>query len=305
MVASNIGIQLVPNTLASFGLEYPQAQIEKYNLYLRLGCDREQQTFVARQYTTYPFRLSRTFRLDQSNSSRAYLYIMNVSPGVLAGDKLYVSIQVEANARAYLTDQSATKVHSMPISGATAETTYNIKIGAEANLELVPEPLILYKEASYKQVTEVLLHSTSHLFLSEIIVPGRLARSEYYKFNYYLNRLRVFSIEGELIFGDTMRLDGKLSLFKDSFFFLKYPIMATAIAIIPNTDLNNLSKKLDTLVSTYSSKLFLGYSRLPNCEGLFIRVMGTDISSVKVCIQCVLSYIRQISNQPPLPEIPK
>ena len=304
MVASNSGTQLVASASAFFGLKHPQIQVEKYNLYLRLCCDRDQQTFVAHQYATYPFRLSRTFRLDKSNSSRAYLYLMNVSPGLLAGDRLHIGIQVEANARAYLTNQSATKVHSMPVLSSIARTIYAIKVGAKAILEIVPEPLILYKEASFEQFTEVSLHSTSQLFLSEIIVPGRLARAEYYKFNYYLSRLRVLSLEGELIFGDAMRLDGNLNTFKNSFFFLKFPVIANVVVVLPNTELSSLLKKLDVL-QEYSSKLILGYSHLPNCNGLLVRIMGTDISSVKICIGHALSYVRQISNQPPLPEIPK
>ena len=65
----------------------------------------------------YPLSVSPIFRLEENghatSADRAYLYRMNTSPGLLAGDRLGISLQLAAGAQLYLADQSALKVHTM------------------------------------------------------------------------------------------------------------------------------------------------------------------------------------------------
>lgn len=277
---------------------------QPFNFYLRLGCDRQAQTFVSQQYTAYPFRLSRTFRLDAENPDRAYLYLMNSSPGLFAGDQLHLGIQLDPTAQVYLTDQAATKVHTMPVPGSLAQVMYQIEVASGASLEFVPEPLILYADASLEQSIEVTLHPTGQLFLSEIVIPGRLARTEYYQFRHYFSRLRVLSPDRELIFADAMRLEGKANPFKDSLFFAPFPILATIAIVFPAIDRDQLSNQL-TSAATANSSVRVGVSPLPNCSGLWVRLMGKDVNDIKTYIRLALNRARQMNGQPALPEIPK
>jgi urease accessory protein len=100
------------------------------NLELRLKRDRIGQTIVSHQYAAYPLSVSPVFRLDGDfDSHRAYLYAMSTSPGLLAGDELNVSLQLAANSSLYLTNQAATKVHSMPIAGQKQQQIMTLKLG--------------------------------------------------------------------------------------------------------------------------------------------------------------------------------
>lgn len=279
-----------------------------FDFYARVGCASNGQTFVAQQYTAYPFRLSRTFRLDQGNNQRAYLYLMNSAPGIFGGDRLNLGLTLEPKSRLYLTDQAATKVHKMPVTDATvacAQLSWQITVRSGASLEFVPEPVILYGDAQLYQRTTITLEPTSHLFFSEIIVPGRLARSEYYQFREYQNRLQVVSPDGTLLFGDAMRLTGQSNPFKDSLFFAKYPLMANIFIVSANIDLTKLSHELTTNVRFQSSHLLTGVSPLPNCDGVLIKVMGNRIEHIQSHIGEVLSCVRLLRNEPNLPHIPK
>ena len=102
--------------------------LNKYqnNLELNLKCDRNNNTICTHQYTTHPYRLSPIFRLDNIDRQRAYLYAMNTSPGLLAGDKLKIFLELENNSSLYFTDQSATKVHQMPKIDSQATVDYQI-----------------------------------------------------------------------------------------------------------------------------------------------------------------------------------
>lgn len=269
-----------------------------------LSCDLGGQSIVTRQYVNYPFRLSQTFRLDAADLNRAYLYIMSVSPGLLAGDNLRVHLQLDANTSLYITDQAATKVHCMPV-GTLAKVFYEIVVGAEANLEFVPEPLILYADATLEQITQVRLHPTGRMFLSEIILPGRLARGEFYRFHSYFSRLQVTSLSGELLFTDAMRLAGKLNLFKEHQVFSSLPVLCNIFIVLPNIDLKLLIAKLEDLKATNCLEISAGSSLLPHGNGLFVRATATSTHTIKTYIRYALNCVRSVSNQPALPKIPK
>jgi urease accessory protein len=121
------------------------------------------RTTIAHQYTTYPLRLSRIFRWDKDNDNRAYLYIMNSSPVLLAGDRIKMNLDLGANTGLYLTEQPATKVHAMPQPETIASIDFQITIGEAATLELIPEPIIFYQDAALTQKTKIAMHLEGQL----------------------------------------------------------------------------------------------------------------------------------------------
>ena len=275
------------------------------NLELTLGCNQAGQTVCQHQYTTYPLRLSTPFYLEGQNSSRAYHYLINTSPGLLAGDELNLSLKLESNTNLYLTDQAATKVHPMPEINTKARINYRFIIDANANLELVPEPIILYADSVLEQNTTIELHPTATLFLAEIILPGRLAKNEYYDFNYYLNRLKITDLDDKLLFIDAMRLAGKQNQFRYDKLFVSAPIIGQAIAILPNVDLALLTTNLNSIKSAMIDNLEVATTTLPSNNGILIRALGTKTIAIKQYFTYALNCIRAITNQASLPRIPK
>jgi urease accessory protein len=273
-------------------------------LTVQIGLDQNHQSFVQRQYATYPFRLSRALRLDPTDAPRTYLYIMNSSPGLLAGDTFQISVRLSDRTALYLTDQSATKVHQMAVD-QRARVHYNVEIGSGASLEYVPEPIILYRNASLEQTMRATLAPTGSLFLSDIMVPGRLARGECFHFHQYVNRLKVYTPDRGLIFTDAMQLkgNGKHHL-TSSPLFASHPILASVILVMPDTDLHALDLDLEQFAET-QPMLTAASSPLPNCNGLFVRVMASNVPIAKAYINYALTRMRQLNGQPTLLEVPK
>lgn len=290
--------------------------VTDFDVYLRVQCDRHQQSFVSRQYATHPFRVSNVFRLDQeqvkqaqidqAQSDRAYVYLMNTSPGLMEGDRFRIGVQVDAQAHLYLTDQAATKVHRMPTPDRPATMDYILQVGAGGSLEFLPEPLILYHESTLNQRTQVILHPSARLCLSEIIVPGRLARQEYYHFNHYSSRLTVSSPDGRLILGDALRLEGQSHPFCHSPLFARQPILATLLLIYPDVEQAQLEAALEQVRANQpTATIEVSYSSLPNCNGFVIRATADCISRIKLCFDQALNAVRLLEGQSPLPEVPK
>lgn len=279
----------------------------KYQNHLELELQSSQscQTICNHQYTTYPLRLSPIFRLEGKNSNRAYLYLINTSPGLLAKDELNLSLQLSENTNLYLTDQAATKVHPMPEINSKASINYEIIVNKDSSLELLPEPVILYEDSVLEQNTTVKLDSTAKLFLTEIILPGRLAKEEYYDFRYYYNRLQITDLTGKLLFTDAMHLEGKNNLFKDNHLFTSMPIMGNAIAVLPDTDIDLLTSQLENIELTSCKNIEIATTILPGGNGIMIRSLAHKTLELKKYFVYVLNCIRLSTNQASLPPIPK
>lgn len=277
----------------------------KNHLELKLHNSESSQTICQHQYTTFPLRLSALFRLEGAGSNRAYVYLINTSPGLLAGDELNLSLQLAPQTNLYLTDQAATKVHPMPEKEAKATINYQILVDADASLELVPEPIILYRDSILEQKTIIRLHATARLFLSEIILPGRLAKKEYYDFNYYFNRLEVTDLNTKILFTDAMHLVGKQNKFKNNKLFTSLPIMANAIAVLPNTDLQSLIRQLENIALADCQNVEVATTILPSNNGILIRALSNKTIQIKKYFTYALNCIRTVTNQSSLPYIAK
>ena len=230
---------------------------------------------------------------------------MNSSPGLLTGDKLDISLHLAANTSLYLTDQAATKVHPLRDGNLIAQTNYQIELVENATLEFIPEPLILFTDAALKQKIDIKLHPTARLCLSEIIVPGRLARGEFYQFLHYSNRLQVTSLTGELWFTDAMFLEGKQNPFSNSNLFAPKKILASLIIILPNADLKLLSQNLEDLETANCSDTIVASSILPYDKGIVVRVLGDSTQMIKQYLNYAVNCVRYLSDRSSLPYIPK
>ena len=276
----------------------------KNNLELVLNCDRQQQTACQHLYSRYPLRLSTPFYLEGAGTKRAYYYLINTSPGLLAGDEIDISLQLKANSNLYFTDQAATKVHQMPQAEAKAVVNYQIKLEANSSLEFIPKPIILYRDAALSQKTVIRADPTANLFLSEIVLPGRLAKQEYYDFKYFANRLEIRDLSDKPLFIDATRLEGQQNQFQNTRLFTALPIMGTAIAMFPSLDIDLLVARLDNLELDRANSLETAITILPHQTGIYFRAMSDKTRAIEQYFRQTLNCIRSLTQQAPLPHIP-
>ncbi len=291
-------------------------QSPRVQLALKMGCNgeafqgnRTEKTVFQHRYMAYPLSVSPIFRLEENGtaaaSQRAYLYRMNTSPGLLAGDSIRIALQLEARSQLYLADQSATKVHSMPQKKTQATVDYAIEVESNAILEFLPEPLILFADAELIQTTDIMLHPTATLIWGEILLPGRLARGEVYEFRKYLSRMRIKSPTGNVWFAETMKLLGKENQFIASDLFISKPVLGTLVLVLPEAiatsqTLSTLSSEIDLLTGNRKS-VDLASTVLPGGSGLFIRAMSETTRELQACFKAALNCVRTLRGQAKLP----
>ncbi|EDX86374.1 urease accessory protein UreD [Synechococcus sp. PCC 7335] len=281
----------------------------RQQLELLLGCDSAGKTVVQNRYMAYPLSVSPLFRRESNGvelerEQRAYLYRMNTSPGLLAGDVLGMSVKLSTGSSLYLMDQAATKVHQMP-EGAIATVDYEIVVDDWATLEFLPEPLILFTDSTLKQTTRITLYPHAGLSWGEIILPGRLARGEYYRFRECFSRIKIESPNGILFFVEAMKLMGKDNCFSQSDLFVSNPVLGTLFLILPTDsataeNIAVLSRRIEAL-SLKEASVELAGSVLPGKRGIFVRAIASTTRDLQSCFRSAVNCVRELRQQYPLP----
>jgi len=323
----------------------------KPQLSLTLGCTPTGKTVLKQRYMSYPLSVSPIFRLDEQHvqstvdsdrttaaphtdkahhTGRAYLYRMNTSPGLLAGDRLNMALTLENNSSLLLADQAATKVHTMPTNGPTerrtARVNYSIEVGDRATLEFFPEPLILFTDAALQQTTNIRMHPSAGLSWGEIVLPGRLARGERYQFQTYWSRLQISASGVETVskqeqsekraspakertlFVENMKLLGKNNPFAQNDLFANTSVLGSLILVLPEAiatekNLSALAQQIDQLSrpNDLTNDLTLASSVLPSGNGLFVRAIAQTTRDLQAAFKAAANSVRQLRKHPPLP----
>lgn len=159
-------------------------------------------TRLRHQAGTAPLRCLRAFDLG---GGEAIAQVIHVGPGVMAGDRLALTLEAEPGAQAVVVAQSATKLHAM-LDGAHAEQHVHVRVGAGASLEWHPGLTIPFARSAFRQRVEVDLEPGARFVLVERWARGRVARGERHAYRWVESRLQV-RVAGRLAYADALVLD--------------------------------------------------------------------------------------------------
>jgi urease accessory protein UreH len=147
---------------------------------------RNGRTTLARSYAEPPFRIGRTFELDDA----AYVILVCTGAGIFAGDKLRQSVRVAGGARVVLVSQSALQVHpGAAASPALVHHEYIVEDDAE--LQCQWDPMIPFAGARIEQRFDLRIAESSRLYWSDAVMAGRVSRGEAWRFQSVAHELRV------------------------------------------------------------------------------------------------------------------
>ncbi|MBT2523154.1 urease accessory protein UreD [Arthrobacter sp. ISL-28] len=146
---------------------------------------RDQRSVAAHQYHQGALRVLRPHYLD--DSGQVCYVLVNPGGAYLGADLFVLDVEVGDGAKLLLTTQSATKVYRTP--GSFAEQRMRLRLGEGSQLELAPDQLIAYREASYRQNTHITVRPSSSLVMAEVVTPGWSPDGE--SFRYEKLRLRT------------------------------------------------------------------------------------------------------------------
>ncbi|WP_244935564.1 urease accessory protein UreD [Paenibacillus glycanilyticus] len=163
----------------------------------------EGATRLSDKYHTSPIKIAKSFPLQEQLA----VIVMDSSPGLLAGDRYEMEWQAHDFSHAYITTQSYMKVHPSPLDGGAVGSSIcqTFRLGPEAVIEHMPEPVMLFKDARLRSETNVYLESGAVWMQADILCPGRTLRQEKFQYGEFRNSLSVYC-KDELIFAQRQRI---------------------------------------------------------------------------------------------------
>jgi urease accessory protein len=154
---------------------------------LELSFERRRgRTVLAHAYAEPPWRVGRTFQIDDA----AYLILVCTGAGIFAGDTLRQSIRVGRGARVALTSQSALQAHPSA-APVPARIDHEYVVEDDAELQCQWDPLIPFAGARIDQRFDLRIAESSRLYWSDAVMAGRVSRGEAWRFRTLAHELRL------------------------------------------------------------------------------------------------------------------
>lgn len=244
-------------------------------------------TRLVHDYATVPFHLSGTLDYGPPADART-VFLQSPTGGVAQGDRHDVTVEVGPDAIAHVSTQSSTKVQSMTQNYAAADTT--LSVGRGGHLDYVPEPTILHANARYHQDLTLDLAPDATAVLSDVLVPGRLARGERFAFERYLARTQGTGPDG-LLFEETTDLAPAETDPTKPGVLGEFTVLGTTLVVAPDEDTTGLSDALHAAVADAEAEA--GATALPNDAGVLVRALGDRAETVSETLHAAWDRARR------------
>ncbi|OAH30342.1 urease accessory protein UreD [Corynebacterium stationis] len=248
------------------------------------------KSIATTQYHARALKVIRPHYLD--DSGQVYYTIVNPGGGYVGGDAYRIGISVAEGASALITDQSAAKVYRTPDDYVVQNIEFSLAAGAV--LEYVPDQLILYRDADFRQRTVVNMHPQASLFLSDIITPGWSPDGGkfLYKQAHLLNEVHM---DGEPVLLDNLRINPLASDFGEvqDFFMDGRTHVATAICFDPGIT-PELNDVLSHLITAHHSPDGSLIAAVTECDkpGFVLRALGNRTEELHALVLATANLVR-------------
>jgi urease accessory protein len=260
---------------------------------LRLRFERRgARTILADLERRAPFMAQRVLYPERSLPDLAWLFIITTSGCVLQGDRLALEVTLGPGARAHLTTQSATKIHTMDANYAAQ--TQHISLADGAYLEFMPDPLIPHRRARFLSDTRISLAETATLLYSEIIQPGRKHHHPDECFGATLLSLATTATRpsGRLLFAEKLLAEPERRPVRQTGVMGPFDALANVILLTPKDNADRVDARVDAAVDLEQGLAF-GACRLPNDAGLIFKVLAHETAQVKTKVREFWGIVRE------------
>lgn len=162
-------------------------------LYLEFE-NKDDTTILKDIYNSPPFLVMHTFKYGDFTKAM----IMSSSPGILEGDRQEERFYAKKNSKVLLSSQSYEKVYKMSEDSFASR---RVEIRGEEKSDFIFKllPMILYKDADFREEIKVDLEKDARLIFSNSFVAGRVGRGESFEFKSYKTNLDI-KLDEKLIY---------------------------------------------------------------------------------------------------------
>lgn len=255
---------------------------------LSLTIDRRGDRCIAvKQFHDGALRILRPHYLDESG--QVCYVIINPGGAYLGGDSYLIEVDVAQGADLLLTTQSATKIYRTP--NDRAEQHMHVRLAAHARLELLPDPLIAYREASYGQVTTVEMDPTASLVMAEVVTPGWSPDGRLFRYDEVRMRNEI-SIGGRLVVLDNLLIRPGVGSPVDSMCFMgEHTHLGSLLVVDARVD-TALVEELHAVLAPLDPEGQLGITSLEG-PGFALRALSRSTEPLNKILAAAVDLLRE------------
>lgn len=248
---------------------------------LQFARDGDGRSYLAEQRTPYPFHICRPFYLAGDPAGMASVYVQSCAGGLFEHDRLNLELDVTEQAAAHVTTSASTIVHGMTIGHAAQK----VRIVARANalIEYLPDPLILFPDARLQSQVDIHLADSACVILSDAFLlhdPSASARS----FAWFKANVSVFDETGIARVTDRTWANGEAVLAQRAGVTGSFSAQGSFYVLGRNKDfvsgLDALRAQISGLEGCYA-----GASLLADGAGVIVRCLAHDGVALRSCLQ--------------------
>lgn len=261
--------------------------------YLRLGFERrDQRTILANLESRAPCLAQRALHCDEALPDMAWLFTISTAGCILQGDRLVLDVTLGRDARAHVTTQSATKVHTMDANYAQQLQTFTLAEGAY--LEFLPLPLIPHRQTRFVSDARMVIAPTASLLYSEIVQPGRKHHHPDECFGATVLSLATTATRpgGFELFSERLAIEPLRNSMRQTGVMNGFDVFANVILCTPADTADRIHEQVAADVDLETGVAF-GACRLPNNAGLIYKVLGRETTQVKSKVREFWSIVRR------------
>jgi urease accessory protein len=211
--------------------------------------------------------------------------IVHPPAGLVGGDRVAISLDLEKNARVFVSTPGAQKWYRSP--GPWASQTVTLQLGEKASLEWFPQEAILYNQSLGSSLTEVVLARDAVFMGWDIVCLGRVESGEHFLEGSYCPQTRVIR-DNTLIWFEKGRMHGGTHWFKSPVGLNGMAVMGTFIA--SGSGLSDTMGK--DVQERFGERLNMCVTRVPGV--LVARYLGHDAWEAKRLFSEVWRMIRPV-----------
>jgi urease accessory protein len=256
------------------------------------------RTIATRASASSPLRLL----TPRNAGGGAWIFASNFGGGLLAGDELTLHVHAGAKTLGYLGTQSSTKVYRSD-NGLISSQSLTATIEPDAFLTVMPDPLVCFAGARYRQTQRFDLAPTSSLVLLDWFTSGRHASGERWAATSFGTSNEIW-IDGKCVLRDRLRLDdGPTGAVGEGLGMRVFNCLASAILIAGTPDMaTHVTENLRWFAQQpvqHGSHLPLGASPILGGRGIIMRVAGVSVEAVAQVMYERLAFLGQFLGECP------
>ena len=203
--------------------------------HIRFSADKTGRTRLADLYQSNPLRV--LFPYTEAGEPETAV-IVTTSGGLVGGDRLSLSLELEPNAAASVIGQASEKIYR----SVKDESRLNVDLYVDngAQFEYLPQDTIVFDGSRFSRHTNLHIATDTRVLAGEMLVLGRLAHNETFRSGRLEEVWRVH-VDGKLVWYDRFVLgDDMASIIEHPFGLDGANAVATIVCHGPNLeDLQN------------------------------------------------------------------